>query len=750
MQKNRSEFRKKSSGSSAGRIVSVLLVLSMILSLFAFYTVPASAAASPSKVINLVFDDSESMIVDFGTKTQQDKWCQAKYALEIFAAMLDKGDVLNIYYMSDYCRRAAGDTDKDLKWYVLDRIDDYSKAPESLAKPLTVKGSEESQARVDKIHNNITVAGSTPFYVVEKAYYDLQNTEGFDQKWFVVLTDGAFIDKVDVKAKKEIETKKEEVKDTFKSYNDNDEINVEYFGIGKDSLDLSSIGGHFRRAVDSGNVPSIMREICQDVFNRPSIGSNYNEATKEIDVEFPLSQIVIFTQGQDSKVDSISGINVQPSVCSVKYSTVATTSDRFPEYYKEGKYKYDKGLTGSVYIYEGNFTPGKYKLSTNAKNVEVYYLLGVTPKVTFYNDDTEETYQMNDDLVAGTYTIKCLLADENGQDYSSKIKGNVTYSVKIGDKTYTNGDTIELKEGKLEVETKATFDITGQEPVTSTQKCKVKAAELVIKAEKKNVDFAFSSLGEKDYKNNSPIVIRATRQGKPLSDSDWKNLKLTVGTKSKKENIDFDWECGKENSTYYIYPKWKDNNKDEAKYGKMKVMIQGELAAENGEPLKSAAKVTMNLNATLMEKIMRNLVWIVPSLLLLLLYIIYKSTKAYPGIVRSKNGKQVGKNVRLSGDSLTVTGSRTAFGQPQVSFSTKKLNRRWTASSARGIVLTGITGCNDVTTLQIKGKTYDFDPSTAEWEPKFKETPIYSGARFTLSKPSADIEFNCKFYTKKK
>ena len=54
----------------------------------------------PTRAINLVYDDSGSMIRQGDTYV--DTWCQAKYALEAVAAMLDEGDALNVYYMSDY------------------------------------------------------------------------------------------------------------------------------------------------------------------------------------------------------------------------------------------------------------------------------------------------------------------------------------------------------------------------------------------------------------------------------------------------------------------------------------------------------------------------------------------------------------------------------------------------------------------------------------------------------------------------
>ena len=56
--------------------------------------------AKPSRTINLVYDDSGSMIRQGSTYV--DTWCQAKYALEVVASMLDDRDVLNVYYISIY------------------------------------------------------------------------------------------------------------------------------------------------------------------------------------------------------------------------------------------------------------------------------------------------------------------------------------------------------------------------------------------------------------------------------------------------------------------------------------------------------------------------------------------------------------------------------------------------------------------------------------------------------------------------
>lgn len=83
------------------RIIAVMLILLMVLP---FSLVAFAETYIPSRTINLVYDDSGSMIrtgTDTGTQ-YVDTWCQAKYAMEVFAGMLGERETLNIYYMSDY------------------------------------------------------------------------------------------------------------------------------------------------------------------------------------------------------------------------------------------------------------------------------------------------------------------------------------------------------------------------------------------------------------------------------------------------------------------------------------------------------------------------------------------------------------------------------------------------------------------------------------------------------------------------
>ena len=88
------------------KICCLILSFFMIFGLSgSFFISPkeARAAESVSKYINVVYDDSGSMIKSDGDASSAefyDKWCQAKYAMEVFSTMLSEGDTLNIFPMS--------------------------------------------------------------------------------------------------------------------------------------------------------------------------------------------------------------------------------------------------------------------------------------------------------------------------------------------------------------------------------------------------------------------------------------------------------------------------------------------------------------------------------------------------------------------------------------------------------------------------------------------------------------------------
>ena len=143
----------------------VIACLFTILAVFGMAFSSMAEENLPKRVINVVYDDSGSMIETGGQKV--DTWCQAKYAMEVFAALLGEKDTLNVYAMSDY--EGGAQPDPRLK----------------------LEGADGQTANVAKVHGMLTRACNTPFQAVQKAYAYLTAAQA-DEKWLVVLTDGEF------------------------------------------------------------------------------------------------------------------------------------------------------------------------------------------------------------------------------------------------------------------------------------------------------------------------------------------------------------------------------------------------------------------------------------------------------------------------------------------------------------------------------------------------------------------------------
>jgi hypothetical protein len=114
-----------------------------------------------SKAIHVVYDDSGSMIMD-DNGSYLDRWGQAKYAMEVFAAMLEERDTMRVYYMSEFDVLAGGRVNAPPKH--------------------TISGSQPAGQRVATIHNTVTRAEATPYDAVAKAYADLRNNPAAE-KW---------------------------------------------------------------------------------------------------------------------------------------------------------------------------------------------------------------------------------------------------------------------------------------------------------------------------------------------------------------------------------------------------------------------------------------------------------------------------------------------------------------------------------------------------------------------------------------
>lgn len=153
------------------KILTLLLSLILaILTLFSAFSVPSFGVEATKKEksyeIAVVYDNSGSMY------TNSKAWCKAKYAMEIFASMLDyKRDRLHIFPM----------------WEVT--TDGSTPETGGSYDPIEIASKKD----IDKITNLYTVrASNTPYEPVRDAFKFLEGCDSSKEKWLIILTDGEF------------------------------------------------------------------------------------------------------------------------------------------------------------------------------------------------------------------------------------------------------------------------------------------------------------------------------------------------------------------------------------------------------------------------------------------------------------------------------------------------------------------------------------------------------------------------------
>lgn len=296
------------------KVISFFLAFLIMVSAMICLGVPARAAETGvSRVINVVYDDSGSMArTTDGSKIPLDRWCQAKYAMEVFAAMLGSEDQMNVYVMSDF-----------------DHNEGSNHVTRSDAPPkLTLNGADGQSTNVAKVHDMLTVMGNTPFTSVRKAYQDLIGTDA-TEKWLVVLTDGDFEN-----------ISKSEVKSFFASKDDS--VNVMFFSMGQsasgadgsiDPDDSKHI--YYEEALNSGDILSKITGISTRIFNSNRL-PDANVAGGKASFDVPMSELTIFAQGQNVSIQGITGADGteytgESDPVQVKYSEQADTGGRYSD-----------------------------------------------------------------------------------------------------------------------------------------------------------------------------------------------------------------------------------------------------------------------------------------------------------------------------------------------------------------------------------------------------------------------------------
>lgn len=501
------------------KIFVAILALSLILTV-----IPTAYAADSNggngKIINVVYDDSGSMVRS--GERNIERWSQAKYAMEVFCAMMDSTDVMNIFPMS-----LSGDIG------------------------LTLSGSDPN--RVAAVHDMNGQYRNTPFSTVTAAAKHLLESDNSYEKWLVIITDGAFDDGA---------TPASKVQSTIDGYNDQG-IKTVYLAIGNSASMLeadASRGAYAEKAADGSEVPAKVTAIANQIFEHQVLGNKFISQSGNntvLNIDIPTNQIIVFAQGDEVTVGNLSlnGRAISAtSIENVKWSDVKPTN--------YANAPVDTTLKGVVATFNSGNTPfesGQFELIvSNASTVEYYYRPGVTVNCDLLY--AGQKAQQNDELFAGDYEIALSFVNPlNGQEVQSELLSSAIFSLTA--KNNEQVKTVTEKKGKVELEQgevviTATAELPGHVYLTNSKTYSVLPAPkvLLLSFEPDNPLYTRSSISRG---TDEPIIMRAVdaENGDKLTEEDWKNTEVTV---SEANGISWQAKRGKEIGTWELWPQGEE------------------------------------------------------------------------------------------------------------------------------------------------------------------------------------------------
>lgn len=415
------------------KCVSMILAAVLLLTCICIGT-PEAYAAKPdtTRAIAIVFDNSGSMYT-----RNNPAWCRATYATEAFAAMLNQGDVLQIYPMNPI--KIGG------KEYTMNS-------------PFQITDASQASMIRDMMTED---AGDTHIESIDCAKDGLKKLKA-DEKYLIVLTDGGTFTKNGNQLSKD-RTKKE--LDTRVTEYAGEDLTFMYLGIDPDACIPGTPESEYffkEHAKDSKDVLSALTEMCNQIFGRDILPeSRHTETSMEFDVS--MKKLIIFVQGTDIADLKITGDGVGTVASSqqIKYSEKGTTDKQY-----EKNQTQDTSLQGMMVTYT-DCAAGTYSIdySGSATSVEVYYEPDVDLDFVFTNVDGSEVNP--DALYEGEYKVSFGMKDaKTGKLTNSDLLGKPEYKGSY----FINGEehAIECNDASGEVEVKLNMDDTFDANLTVT------------------------------------------------------------------------------------------------------------------------------------------------------------------------------------------------------------------------------------------------------------------------------------------
>lgn len=256
--------------------LSILCVLCIVFASFTF-AITANAEASSvraKKIVSVVYDDSGSMA--------DSKWEYTSYAMQCFAAMLNKEDILDITYMSVYTSPA-----------------------------LSVDTSDRA-ASVKKIREH-TDSGGTPSESIDYAFQTMKSHNDSNpntQYWLIVMTDGQ------MSGTDTAENLINKYADTTMPNGTKPQIIYMTLGDENETLSIPFTKSNIEsvKTRNANEVVQVISDISSRISGRYAIAKEdidfVDKRTVKVRADVPLHYIGVLTQRSSAVVDKFEGVEI--------------------------------------------------------------------------------------------------------------------------------------------------------------------------------------------------------------------------------------------------------------------------------------------------------------------------------------------------------------------------------------------------------------------------------------------------------
>lgn len=525
------------------RLTSILLVLSMILAMINVENIHVMAANNKNgRLINVVYDDSGSMV-----KNGEDyilRWSQAKYAVEVFTAMMGSSDEMNIYPMS--LQGGLG---------------------------LTLTGTDKD--RVSKIHNMNARYSNTPFTTVDAAAQNLMDSSTDKEKWLVIITDGEFDD-----GATPLETVYSKIDECTSSG-----IKVIYLAIGENASNLSADntkGFYSEKASDGPDVLDKVMKMANQIFTHmilPDDRISNSGGVAKLDIDIPVNKVMVFAQGDNVSINGVkhNGEKINPvEVENVKYSDVT------PENYPDAIV--DTSLKGVIATYESSGNPyesGNFEVDvTGAQNIQYYYSPGVEVNCDLYLNGN--IVSQDEEIYAGNYEIGMNFIDPtNGNVVESELLSDAVFSLSVEN----NGSTqtvdgtkgnVSLVEGEVILD--AVAYLPGEVTLSNEKKYTVLPEPQILNLDVQKNKSSYSADDIANGKEEFLLTVTDADTGNKLTEDEWDNTSISIDDSS---GIAWDAVKGDEVSTWKLVPKSQDGTIASTPVGDFTITVSADYQIDN-------------------------------------------------------------------------------------------------------------------------------------------------------------------------